>query len=46
VLPEWRDVDTPEDFERLKCELEGNRDLAKFTRRFLKELARKAADAA
>ncbi|MGH9936395.1 MAG: TIGR04282 family arsenosugar biosynthesis glycosyltransferase [Blastocatellia bacterium] len=40
LLPEWRDVDTPEDFERLKRELEENKDWAKFTRRFLKELAK------
>lgn len=40
LLPEWYDVDTPEDFERLKRELEANRDFAKFTRRFLKELAK------
>jgi rSAM/selenodomain-associated transferase 1 len=40
LLPEWRDVDTAEDFERLKRDLEGNRDFAKFTRRFLKELAK------
>jgi rSAM/selenodomain-associated transferase 1 len=40
LLPEWRDVDTPEDFERLKRELDENKDFAKFTRRFLKELAK------
>ncbi|MCI0391959.1 MAG: TIGR04282 family arsenosugar biosynthesis glycosyltransferase [Acidobacteria bacterium] len=40
LLPEWRDVDTPEDFERLKRELDEDRDAAKFTRRFLKELAK------
>jgi rSAM/selenodomain-associated transferase 1 len=39
LLPEWRDVDTPEDFHRLKHELEENREAAKFTRRFLKEMA-------
>jgi rSAM/selenodomain-associated transferase 1 len=39
LLPEWYDVDTPEDFERLKRELEENKGAAKFTRRFLKELA-------
>jgi rSAM/selenodomain-associated transferase 1 len=38
LLPEWRDVDTPEDFERLKRELGENREAAKFTRRFLKDL--------
>jgi rSAM/selenodomain-associated transferase 1 len=40
LLPEWRDVDTPEDFERLKRELEESEAAAKFTRRFLKELAK------
>jgi hypothetical protein len=40
LLPEWHDVDTPEDFERLKRELDENRDEAKFTRRLLKESAR------
>jgi rSAM/selenodomain-associated transferase 1 len=38
LLPEWRDVDTPEDFEELKRELAENKEAAKFTRRFLKEL--------
>jgi uncharacterized protein len=40
LLPEWYDVDTPEDFERLKSELEENRDSAKLTGSFLKELAK------
>src|SRR5262249_6095316 len=40
LLPEWRDVDTPEDFERLKRELDENKETAIFTRRFLKELAK------
>src|SRR5512145_2533647 len=40
LLPEWRDVDTPEDFERLKRELDENKGAAKFTRRFLKEMAK------
>src|SRR4030095_598701 len=40
LLPDWHDVDTPEDFERLKRELEENKSAAKFTRRFLKELAK------
>jgi len=39
LLPEWRDVDTPEDFVRLKRELEESKCPAKFTRRFLKEQA-------
>jgi hypothetical protein len=40
LLPEWQDVDTPEDLERLKRELGENKEAAKFTRRFLKELAK------
>ena len=40
LLPEWYDVDTPEDFERLKHELQENKGAARFTRRFLKELAK------
>jgi uncharacterized protein len=39
LLPEWRDVDKPEDLERLKSELGESKGGAKFTRRFLKELA-------
>src|SRR5215470_14027158 len=39
LLPEWYDVDAPEDFERLKHELGENGEAAKFSRRFLKELA-------
>jgi uncharacterized protein len=38
LLPEWYDVDRPDDFERLKLELENNKDVAKFTRRFLKDI--------
>jgi rSAM/selenodomain-associated transferase 1 len=40
LLPEWYDVDTPEDFERLKREVQENKGAARFTRRFLKELAK------
>ena len=40
LLPEWRDVDRPEDFERLKRELDENKGAAKFTRRFLREMER------
>ena len=40
LLPEWRDVDTPDDLERLKRELDENKGAAKFTRRFLKEAAK------
>jgi len=38
LLSEWYDVDTPEDFERLKHDLEEDQDAAKFTRRLLKEI--------
>jgi len=38
LLSEWHDVDTPEDFERLKHDLEEYKDAAKFTRRLLKEI--------
>lgn len=41
VGPSWYDVDTPEELERLKQELKETKGLAKFTRRFLKELAKK-----
>lgn len=41
LLPEWHDVDTVEDFEQLIRELEENKDVARFTRRFLKEMAKK-----
>ncbi len=40
LLPEWRDVDTPEDLERLKRELDADKDGARFTRRYLRELAK------
>ncbi|HEV2664607.1 MAG TPA: TIGR04282 family arsenosugar biosynthesis glycosyltransferase [Blastocatellia bacterium] len=40
LLPEWRDVDTLEDFEGLKRELNESKDAAKFTRKFLRELAK------
>ncbi|MGE0128575.1 MAG: TIGR04282 family arsenosugar biosynthesis glycosyltransferase [Blastocatellales bacterium] len=45
LLPEWYDVDTPEDLERLKRELDENKDAAKITRRFLKELAKSKQNA-
>lgn len=44
LLPEWYDVDTPEDFERLNRELDGNRAAAKFTRRLLKDMAKKITE--
>jgi len=40
LLPVWYDVDTPEELERLKRELDENREVARFTRKFLKELAK------
>lgn len=42
VGPVWYDVDTPEALERLKQELGETKGMARFTRRFLKELAKKA----
>lgn len=42
VGPAWYDVDTPEELERLKQELSETKGTARFTRRFLKELAKKA----
>jgi hypothetical protein len=39
-LPAWYDVDTPEELERLKRELNENKSAAGFTRRFLKDLAK------
>lgn len=40
VGPTWFDVDTPEELERLKQDLAETKGTAKFTRRFLKELAK------
>lgn len=40
--PDFYDVDTPEELERLKQELSETKGTAKFTRRALKELAKKA----
>jgi hypothetical protein len=40
LLPVWYDVDAPEELERLRRELDENKAVAKFTRRFLKELAK------
>jgi hypothetical protein len=40
VMPEWYDVDTPDELAQLKDELRQTRDGAPFTRRFLKELAK------
>lgn len=41
LLPEWYDVDTPEELARLRAELQTAKDTTKHTRRFLKELAKK-----
>ncbi|HZS09915.1 MAG TPA: TIGR04282 family arsenosugar biosynthesis glycosyltransferase [Blastocatellia bacterium] len=38
LLPEWYDVDTPEELEHLKRELGVNKEAARFTRRLLKSL--------
>jgi rSAM/selenodomain-associated transferase 1 len=43
-LPEWYDVDTPEDLDRLKQELRETREGARVTRRFLKELAKRPVE--
>lgn len=40
--PAWYDVDSPDELERLKQELKETKGTARFTRRFLKELAKKA----
>ncbi len=37
LLPEWHDVDTPEDLEQLRRELEHDRNAAPFTRAFFKK---------
>ncbi len=42
-LPEWYDVDTPADLERLREELRETREGARLTRRFLKQLAKRPA---
>jgi rSAM/selenodomain-associated transferase 1 len=44
VGPAWYDVDTPEELERLKQDLAETKGTAKFTRRILKELAKKAKE--
>jgi rSAM/selenodomain-associated transferase 1 len=44
VGPAWFDVDTPEELERLKSELAETKGTAKFSRRVLKELAKKAKE--
>ncbi|MEO6725079.1 MAG: DUF2064 domain-containing protein, partial [Blastocatellia bacterium] len=42
VGPAWYDVDTSEELERLKEELKTDKEAARFTRRFLKDLAKRA----
>ncbi len=44
VGPAWYDVDTPEELERLKQDLAETKGTTKFTRRVLKELAKKAEE--
>ncbi len=39
-LPVWYDVDSPEELERLKEDLSSRKGSAKFTRKFLKDLAK------
>jgi rSAM/selenodomain-associated transferase 1 len=41
-LPVWYDVDTPQDLERLRQELKAQKDVARYTRRCLKEIAKRA----
>jgi hypothetical protein len=41
VMPEWYDVDTPEELILLEQDLKQTRESARFTRRYLKELAKK-----
>lgn len=41
-LPVWYDVDTPQDLERLRAELKAQKDLGYYTRRCLKEIAKRA----
>lgn len=45
VGPTWYDIDGPEELERLKQELGATKGTARFTRRFLKELAKKTKGA-
>jgi len=40
--PDWYDVDTPESLEQLKTELSETKGTARYTRRFLKDLAKTA----
>jgi len=41
-LPTWYDVDTPPDLARLRQELKANKDVGRYTRRCLKEIAKRA----
>ena len=42
-LPSWYDVDTPADLERLRQELKERKDVGRYTRRCLKEIAKRVA---
>ena len=44
-LPAWYDVDEPEDLARLQAEMQADKDLAYYTRRCLKALARRMREA-
>lgn len=41
-LPEWYDIDTPVELERLRQELKVEKGLARYSRRCLKEIAKRA----
>lgn len=43
TLPEWYDVDTPEDLRRLRLEIDSDRDRARHTGKFLRKLERERA---
>jgi rSAM/selenodomain-associated transferase 1 len=43
-LPVWYDVDTPEELARLRQELKERKDVGYYTRRCLKEIAKRAED--
>lgn len=43
-LPSWYDVDTPADLERLRQELNERKEVGRYTRRCLKEIAKRAKD--
>ncbi|MBI3758938.1 MAG: TIGR04282 family arsenosugar biosynthesis glycosyltransferase [Deltaproteobacteria bacterium] len=43
-LPSWYDVDTPEELARLRQELKEQKDVGRYTRRCLKEIAKRAVE--